>query len=119
MESRKTERVASINLAEIEAEGSGLREYAHMACTLDMSSHGARLIITSSRPATFHIEGDVRLTIALEDSLVKLRGHAVRSSRRSDRETVLGVRFCEVDKDQLELVGRLLERRSRRKRVHA
>ena len=119
METRKTERVASINLAEIEAEGSGPREYAHMACTLDMSSHGARIIVTSSRPANFQIEGDVRPTIALEDSLVRLRGHAVRSSRRSDRETLLAVRFCDVDEDQFDLVDRFLERRGHRKRVHA
>lgn len=119
MENRKTERFASINLAEIDADASGLGEHAHMACTLDMSNRGVRLIVTSSRPTAFRIQGDVGLTLALEDDLIRLRGQAVHALRKSDRQTLLGVRFCDVDEDQLDLVDRFLERRGHRVRVHA
>jgi len=119
MENRTTERVASINLVEIDAEGSGLREVAHMACTLDMSPHGARIIITSSRPAAFRIQGDVALTLALEDDLIRLRAQAVRTLRKSDRQTLLGVAFSDVPEDALRRIESFLERRGHRVRVHA
>ena len=109
MEKREMERFASINLAEIDADNSGLDECAHMVCTLDMSSQGARLVVTSSRPMTFRIEGNIGLTFALEDTLVKLRGQTVHAVRKSDRQTLLGVKFCDLDDDQSRRISQFLE----------
>lgn len=119
MENRQAERFASINLAEIDARDSGLEECAHMAFTVDMSSQGVRLVVTSSRPITFRIEGDIGLTLALEDNLLRLRGQTVHTLRKSDRQTLLGVKFCDVGEDQLRCIGRFLELRGHRKRTHA
>ncbi|MFH0964950.1 MAG: PilZ domain-containing protein [Planctomycetota bacterium] len=93
-ERRRAPRVTSCNLVHCEEVDSlGMVRSALMGRTLDLSDIGAKVELLGSRPDDLPRDGELWMTLALRDELVRVRGRVAYEEEAGARVRRLGVEF--------------------------
>lgn len=108
-ERRGEDRYPAETFANIEflVEGK-VTQIGHVARTLDISLSGARLEVNMDGPLPTGPGGEVFLTLAMADMLMKVRGRIVHARDTSEINTEVGVQFLNVNVEELELISAFL-----------
>ena len=97
MERRRTTRVESVNLVRIESEDEENRlTSGQSARTLDLSTGGAKVEITSAEPFSVPLGRELRFTMTLDEKVVPARGRVVYERWETDEKTIVGIEFTEL-----------------------
>jgi c-di-GMP-binding flagellar brake protein YcgR len=97
LEKRRTERVESVNLVSIETQDEYNQLTAgQLARTLDISTAGAKIEITSSVPFSIPVHEGLMFTIALGEKVIPVQGRVVHEKKVSVNQVILGIEFTEV-----------------------
>ena len=109
MERRRTERVESVNLVSIESEDEENRlTSGHLARTLDLSTGGAKVEITSAEPFSVPVGEELFFTMTLGEKVVPARGRVVYARRESEQKTILGIAFTELAPEDRQAIRKFI-----------
>jgi len=108
-ERRGEDRYPAETFANIEflAEGR-VRQIGHVARTLDISLSGARIEANLDGPMPTGLGGEVLLTLAMIDVLMKVRGRMVHVRETSEIDTEIGIQFLNIRAEELNLISAFL-----------
>ena len=108
-ERRGEDRYPAETFANLEFLVEGrVEQIGHVARTLDISLSGARIEANLDGPLPTGPGGEVFLTLAMIDVLMKVRGRIVHARDTNEIITEIGVRFLDINSDELELIRAFL-----------
>lgn len=108
-ERRGEDRYPAETFANLEFLVDGrVKRIGHVARTLDISLSGAKIEVTMDGPLPAETAGEVFLTLAMVDVLMKVRGRIAHARDTNEIITEIGVEFLNIEVDELELISAFL-----------
>ena len=108
-ERRGEDRYPAETFANIEFLVEGrVRQIGHVARTLDISLSGARIEANLDGPMPMGPGGEVFLTLAMIDVLMKVRGRIAHTRETSEIDTEIGIQFLNIQAEELGLISAFL-----------